>query len=199
MTKIENLHDYNVDIEKRVIYLPQNSAESINPSAASSFCKNIDLLVGISDDPISIKFFSVEGGCWYSGMVMYEHIQNCPCEVTIYSFSLLCSMGTIILQAADNRYICPHMNFMVHFGSDEYSGNALAIKSYAEFQKNSHNKMIDIYADKCQYGDFFVEDYNLNKVKNYLRTKIKDRGDWWMTAEEVIKYGFADKIIERTW
>ena len=199
MTDIEHIHDYNLDIKNRIIYFaPTKDTESVNPFAVSSFCKNLDYLTNINKDPITVKLYAVEGGCWYSGMVMYEYIKNCPCHVNIHSYSLLCSMGTIILQAADTRMICPNMQMMVHFGSTEYSGEVLAVRSYAEFSKNGHNKMIDIYADKCQNGEFFKE-YTLNKVKSYLRAKIKNKGDFWMNTEEAIKYGFADSIIDKGW
>jgi ATP-dependent protease ClpP protease subunit len=199
MSNIENLHDYNIDVTNRTIYFPQTKdTESVNQFAVASFCKNLDYLTNLNNEPINIQMYAVEGGCWYSGMVMYEYIKNCPCQISIYSYSLLCSMGTIILQAADTRYVSSAMQFMVHFGSTEYAGEVLAVRSYAEFSKNGHNKMIDIYAEKCQHSEFF-SDYTPSKVKSYLRSRIKNKGDWWMDAEEAVKYGFADTIITKGW
>lgn len=195
MTNLESLHSYNIDVDNRRIYLTSyKEVEAINPQSAATFCKNLDYLVSINHKPIEIIMLSVEGGCWYSGMAIYEYIAKCPCYITISSFSLLCSMGTIILQAGDYRQVCENMAMMIHFGSSEYSGEFLAVKSFAEFQKDSHNKMLDIYASRCINGPYFEND-TLNKVKNYLRSKIKDKGDLWMNAEEVINYGFADAIL----
>ena len=182
-----------LDHENRVIYLTK-SDESIGPDTAGDFCQQIDYLTNLSDDEITIKMICIDGGCWYSGMAMYRHIKSCPCYVTIKAFSLLCSMGTVLLQAADSRLICPDMEMMVHFGSTEFSGEALAVKTYADFTKNSSNKLLHIYAEKCKEAEYFSGQTQA-KVASYLRTKIKDKGDWWMNAEEAIMYGFADDYV----
>jgi ATP-dependent protease ClpP protease subunit len=55
--------------------------------------------------------------------------------------------------------------------------------------------MMDIYAERCVHGNFFKEkNYTLDQVKKYLYKKFKD-GDWYMTAEEAVYYGFADGVL----
>lgn len=195
----EIIHEYGLDEKNRVIYITkEEDMGDINPKSASTFCKNLDILSSKSDKPITIKMFCIDGGCIYSGLIMYEHIKNCKCYVTIEAYSTLCSMGTVIFQAADERLICPHMEMMIHFGSFEHSGETLAVKSYAEFKKNSHKKMMDIYSNRCKNGPFFIDrGDSVSKISSYLTTKIKNKGDFWMTAEDAIFYGFADSIIKK--
>ena len=43
-------------------------------------------------------------------------------------------------------------------------------------------------------GKFFKDsEYSLSKTKAYIKRKLNG-GDWYMTAEEAVYYGFADGI-----
>ena len=50
----------------------------------------------------------------------------------------------------------------------------------------------------CVGGKFFKDKYGskpeVDKVKNYLTRKLKS-GDWYITADEAVYYGFADEVI----
>ena len=46
-------------------------------------------------------------------------------------------------------------------------------------------------------GKYFKEQYTditQEKVKNYLKRKLKD-GDWYLDANEAVYYGFADLVL----
>ncbi len=61
--------------------------------------------------------------------------------------------------------------------------------------------MMDIYSNSCVDGKFFKDKYGskpeVDKVKNFLYRKLKS-GDWYITADEAVYYGFADEVIN-TW
>jgi ATP-dependent protease ClpP protease subunit len=55
--------------------------------------------------------------------------------------------------------------------------------------------MLDIYAERCQNGEFFKErKYSKSRVRSYLDTKMKNEGDVWLTAAEAVNMGFADEV-----
>ena len=57
--------------------------------------------------------------------------------------------------------------------------------------------MLDIYSDSCIKGKYFKEQYSditEDKVKNYLKRKLKD-GDWYLDPHEAVFYGFADCVL----
>ena len=59
-------------------------------------------------------------------------------------------------------------------------------------------KMVDIYAERCQKGQIFKErGDSLSKVKSYIKRKMKD-GDWYMTAEQAVEHGFADHVFSNS-
>ena len=87
---------------------------------------------------------------------------------------------------------------MCHFGSSGYSGNYLDVQKGAAFEKRMTEKMLDIYTDVCIKGKYFKEQYtniSEDKVKNYLKRKLKD-GDWYLDPNEAVYYGFADCVLK---
>ncbi len=198
---ISEIHASNIDVENRIIYLQEKEDTSDSPGVdfrmVQNFTKNINILQNISSDPITIYLQTI-GGCWWSGMGVYDAIRLCKCKVTVVGYGQICSMGTIIIQAADRRILMPNCVFMCHYGSSEISGDYLSSQNEARIEKEMTNKMVEIYAEKChRYGHFFMDrEDSLGKVKTYIKRKMKD-GDWYLNADQALDYGFIDKIMSK--
>jgi ATP-dependent protease ClpP protease subunit len=199
---ISDIHSSNIDLENRTIYLQEKEDASSETSGVDfrmlqGFIKNINILQNASLDPITIYMQTV-GGCWYSGMGIYDAIKLCKCKVNIVGYAQVCSMGTIIMQSANRRILTPNCVFMCHYGSSDNSGDYLSSQNFAVIDKNNCQTMIDIYAEKCIKGKYFKERGDpLSKVKTYIKRKMKD-GDWYMTAAQAVDYGFADNIFSNS-
>jgi ATP-dependent Clp protease protease subunit len=198
---ISDIHSNNIDFINRVIFLQEKDdtevSSGIDFRMAQNFIKNINILIKSNpSEPITICLQTI-GGCWYSGISIYDIIKSCSCDITIIGYGQICSMGTIIMQAADNRLLFPNTTFMIHYGSSDNSGDYLSSQNYAKIEKINMECMVDIYSGKCVNGEWFKKrDYSIDKTKSYLKTKMKN-GDWYMTSQEAIKYGFIDKIIDK--
>lgn len=198
---ISDIHSYGLDVKNRELYLHGyvgNTDEDpgVEYRMAAQFYKNIRLLDAISKDPIIIHMFSV-GGEWDAGMAIYDAMCLCQSYITIVAYGQASSMSSIIFQAADKRVMTPNAHFMAHYGSVDCGGDHLSAHNYAKVDKKNTETMIDIYADGCVNGKYFKEHYTditEEKVRNYLKRKLKD-GDWYMSSEDCIYYGFADSII----
>lgn len=199
---ISDIHSSNIDVNRRIIYLQEkedaSESSGVDFRMVQDFVKNINILQFQSSDPITIYMQTV-GGCWYSGMGIYDAIKLCKCKVTIIGYSQICSMGTIIMQAADRRILMPNCIFMCHYGSSEMSGDFLSSQNFASLDRRNIQTMIDIYAEKChKTGNFFKErEDSLSKVKAYIKRKMKD-GDWYLTPEQAIDFGFADRVFSNS-
>ncbi len=194
---VSEVHSYNLDVKNRHIYISEfdDSGESagVDHRMLQNFIKNINLLSLTNKEPITIHMQTV-GGCWYSGMGIYDAIKNCKCKTTFIGYGQLCSMGTVIIQAANKRLITPNSTFMVHWGSSEISGYYLSSQNLARFEKSAGNKMVEIYSEKCLKGKFFKDqEYSLSKTKAYIKRKLNG-GDWYMESQEAIEYGFVDGL-----
>lgn len=196
---VGEIHNYGIDVKNREIYINEfdDSGESggVDHRMLQNFIKNINVLKNQNKDPITIYLQTI-GGCWYAGMGIYDAIKNCKCKTTIIGYSQVCSMGTVIMQAANKRLLTPNAAFMVHWGNSDISGHYLSSLNLASFEKNLGSRMINIYAEKCQKGNFFKEkQYNLSKVRAYIKRKMSS-GDWYMNAEDAIYHGFIDGVLK---
>mgnify|MGYP000339029825 CR=1 FL=1 len=194
---VEKIHDYCIDLTNRTIYLhgSQKSDEDsgVDFKMSNAFLKNINVLES-SPATISIHQQNI-GGEYQSGMMIYDAIKQAKSHINIICHGEVMSMGTIILQAADLRLSMPNCHFMLHYGyvsSDDR--NPLAAKSWLEMEDRQLGLMLDIYADKMKNSDEF-KDRNKNYIKQWLRTKFKNKVDWHLSPPEALKYGLIDGII----
>ena len=199
--RLGDIHSYGLDVKNREIFL-QNKEEAENPGVdyrmSQTFLKNITVLERNGDEPITI-YMQSEGGCWYSGMGIYDAIKQSRSKITIVAYNQVESMSSIIFQAADRRVLMPNCNFMCHFGSSELSGDFLSAQNFAMVDKLNMQNMVNIYADRCvKTGEYFKDRQDsLSKVKTYIKRKMKD-GDWYLTAEQAVFYGFADTVFSKS-
>lgn len=199
---ISDVQAYGLDVKNRELYLHGyigNTDEDpgVEYRMAAQFYKNIRILDTVNQEPIIIHMFSV-GGEWDAGMAIYDAISVCRSYVTIIVYGQASSMSSIILQAADTRIMTQNSHFMLHYGSVDCGGDHLSAHNYAKVDKKNTETMIDIYADGCVKSKYFKEHYTditEDKVRNYLKRKLKD-GDWYLDANEAVYYGFADAVLE---
>jgi ATP-dependent protease ClpP protease subunit len=191
-----------LDIKNREIYFHGYLGEleedpGVDWRCAAVFCRNIRALDKMAGDSILIHMQSV-GGEWGPGMAIFDAIRMCESHVTILAYGQAESMSSIILQAADRRVMMPNAYHMCHYGSGGIHANHLDVQKAAGFEKRICEDMMDIYAHRCKGAEYFKEKWDNitdEKIKNYLKRKMKD-GDWYMSAEESVYYGFADEVLE---
>jgi ATP-dependent Clp protease protease subunit len=184
------------------IYLHSDEADSedngINFKVAAKFLKRLHEAEQKSTDKI-IAHTSTIGGEWADGMSIFDNISYSSLPVYMIGHGCLCSMGTIILQAASKRYLMPNCDIMVHFGDLTLSGHQVSVESGTKYYIKVKNQMIDIYTDKCIKGSFFKDrSYSRARTKAYIKRKLESSVDWYMSAQEAVDFGFADKVLTRT-
>ena len=120
-----------------------------------------------------------------------------PCVITTLSYAHARSMSSILIQAADWRVLTPNCDVLIHFGTLEFDNNphehTVAEVVWAERQLE---QMLQIYAQQCARGPFFRRKrYSKTGIAGFLRRKIRDKAEWYMTGQEAIEYGFADTVL----
>jgi ATP-dependent Clp endopeptidase proteolytic subunit ClpP len=193
------IHHFCLNQDTREIFLQgfldnEKEASEIDYKCATIFIKNIQYLIALdSTKPIYIHMSTV-GGDSDSGMAIYDVISSCPTHVVIIVHGMAYSMGSIILQAADERIMMPNANFMIHGGWVDMINTFKGAASTTEFYNKLDKQMLDIYVSRCQYGEFFKEK-RASEVKKYLQNKMDKKQDWYLNAEETVLYGFADEVL----
>lgn len=199
---IKDIHDYNIDVKSRTIYLNNypsivdDSNAGVDHKMVSNFIKNIRILDSVSKSPIFIHMHSI-GGSLYDGMAIYDAIVACESYVTMIVYGQAESTSSIILQAADLRIMMPNSYFMLHFGSSSYSANYLDVIKSIEFEKRYTEKMINCYVGCLTRSKFYKEGLkspSQKRARGFLLKKLH-QGDWYLDAQEAVYYGFADGVL----
>jgi ATP-dependent Clp protease protease subunit len=135
-----------------------------------------------------IKFYiNSPGGVVTSGMVMYDTMQMISSPVSTICMGLAASMGSILLSGGKKgkRMIYPSGEVMIHQPS--LGGYIRGVSADLEIQARQTQRVKElgarILADNCG-----------KTIEQIL--KDFDR-DYWMNAEEAIKYGIVDKIVTK--
>jgi len=129
-------------------------------------------------------FINSPGGYVTSGFAMYDTIKSLKSPVSTICTGLAASMGSILLSVGKKgrRFIQPHAQVMIHQPSGGARGQASNIEIQAREIIKTKELSAQILADNCgQKFDKVLKDF--------------DR-DYWMNAEESIKYGIVDGIME---
>lgn len=196
---LEDPHEFGLNRELRTIYLHHLGGEnSINWQTSSRLIKNMDILEADNRKMITIKMIASDGGDLCDGLAMYSAIKNSPCKVHIIGYGGICSAATIIMQAAHKRSLMKESEFMFHHGSVWLEQSSLAARSTIQSNTRHNKMMLNIYAERCKDGPFFIErKYSLSRIKTYLENKMRSEGDVFITAQEAVDMGFADEVIGR--
>lgn len=196
--QINHWYHYNLDLVSRTLYFgPWHSAGDllsqdeervwcVDDFSCQNLIKGLHALEQEGQDPIIINWFSY-GGDWDAGMAMYDYIKTCSSYVTIRCFGRVRSMGTIVLQAADERLLSKNCLFLLHYGTAASSEtHAKDFEMYAEELKKSNSIMEDIYLESIR-----------EKKPRFSRERLQEliRFDKYLKPEEVIEIGLADGII----
>jgi ATP-dependent Clp protease protease subunit len=198
---ISTVHDRAIQPETNEIYLHShisNDEEEAGVDYRSSvgLIKNLRILEKMNDNPILVHLH-MPGGYVADGFAMYDAISQSKNNITILGYSEICSMSSLIFQAADCRILMPSVTFMVHKMSLSQSMTPIhGARSSLQHLELDYRRMLNCYANKCVNGQFFKEKgYTASRVRSYLDKKISHKLDWYMDAEEALFYGFADGIL----
>lgn len=118
-------------------------------------------------------------------MAIYDTMQYIRSDVSTICIGLAASMGAFLLAAGTpgKRYALPNSDIMIHQPLGGAQGQAADIIIQAEKIKNVRKRMNEILSARTGQ--------TLKKIE-----RDTDR-DFYMTAEEAVKYGIVDAVIEK--
>lgn len=124
------------------------------------------------------------GGYVTSGFAIYDTLKQIKSPVSTVCSGLAASMGSILLSAGKKgrRFIQPHARVMIHQPSGGAQGQASNIEIQAKEIIKTKELGAKILSENCG------QDYD-KVMKDFDR-------DYWMGADESVKYGIVDKILD---
>ena len=142
-----------------------------------------------SDNPDADILFYINspGGSVTAGMSIYDTMQYITPQISTIVMGQAASMGSLLAQAGatGKRYILPNARHMIH----QPSGGARGMQSDIEIQYKEitflKKNLIRIYRD------------HNTADKTYAQLEVDMDRDFFMSAEQAVAYGLADKIITK--
>ena len=131
-------------------------------------------------------YINSPGGVITSGMSIYDTMQFINPDVSTIVIGQACSMGSFLAQAGapSKRFVLPHSRTMIH----QPSGGARGMQSDIEIQYQEITYM------KKMLTELYVKHNTAGKTYDEFE-RAMDR-DNFMTAQEAVEFGLADKIAE---
>lgn len=135
-----------------------------------------------SSDPI-LLVLSSPGGHVESGDMIHDMIKFVGAPVKVLGTGWVASAGALIYAAAkkENRYALPNTRFLLHEPRGGVGGQATDVEIQAREIIKMRKRLNNIFAA--------ATGKKLEQIE-----KDTDR-DFWMSAEEAVKYGLVGKIV----
>ena len=156
----------------------------INDTLAQAVCRRLLALSEESDAPITMMISS-PGGHVESGDAIHDMIRFVRAPVTTVGTGWVASAGAhIFLSPPKERRLClPNTRFMIHQPAGGAGGQASDIAIQAREIIKTRERLARVIAK--QTG------------KPYETVLADMERDYWISAEEAIKYGIVSRIIEQ--
>jgi ATP-dependent Clp protease protease subunit len=172
---------YSRLLQDRIIFL----GTAIDDNVANVIIAQLLFLENQNPDKDIKLYINSPGGSVTAGMAIYDTMQYIKPDVSTICVGMAASMGAFLLSAGakGKRFALPNSEIMIHQVMGGMEGQASDIKIRAERilkMKDNLNKIMAKHTGK-----------NLSQIE-----KDTDR-DNFMDAEESVKYGIVDKVIEK--
>ncbi|XZF16241.1 ClpP family protease [Chitinophagaceae bacterium MMS25-I14] len=184
METVIHVHPNNIVrkklLEERKIFL----WEQVDENSSKTVVEQLAYLDATEPGVPVHMYLNCPGGMVTSGYAIYDMMQAVSSPVYTYCIGFAASMGSILLSGGEkgNRFIYPNAEVMIH---QPIIGGFQANSADIEINARQIVKTKDLTASLLAA--------NCGKSKQQV-LKDFDR-DYWMNAEEAVKYGIVDKII----
>ena len=178
--RTERAYDiYSRLLKDRIILL----GEEVNDYVASLICAQLLFLESQDPEKEISLYINSPGGSVTAGMAIYDTMQFVAPPVATLCIGQAASMGAFLLAggAKGMRYVLPNSRVMIHQPSGGFQGQVTDIDIHAREVLRMKKNLNAILAA------------NVGKPEEQVAEDTER--DYFMTAEEAVKYGIVDKVL----
>lgn len=169
-------------LKDRIIFL----SEDVNHVTASLIIAQMLFLESEDPDKEISFYINSPGGSITDGMAIVDTMNYIKCPVSTICVGLAASMGSVLLTcgAKGKRFATPNSEILIHqpLISGGLAGQTTEIKIHADHMVKTREKLNKLLSEKTGQS--------LEQIE-----KDTER-DHYMTAQEALKYGLIDEIID---
>lgn len=170
---------FSLLLRERIIFL----GTPINDQIANLIVAQL-LYLNREDPEREIQMYiNSPGGVIYSGLAIYDTMQQIQAPVSTFAVGVTASMGTVLLAAGERgqRYALPHATVHMH----QAGGGAQGYTTDVEIQYREMKRQQDLL-----FG--IISKHTGQTVKQIADDFERDR---WMDAQMAKEYGLVDDIL----
>jgi ATP-dependent Clp protease protease subunit len=171
---------YSRLLEDRIIFL----GEEVNEQTANVVVAQLLHLANEDPNKDIQLYINSPGGAVYDGLAIYDTMQFIKPDVQTIGIGLQASMGAFLLSsgAKGKRMMLPNARVMIHQPSSGTQGKVTDQEITLREALQVKERLATIMAKNVGQ--------KVDKVKADMER------DFWMSAEEAVKYGIIDEVIE---
>ena len=171
---------YSRLLKDRVVFL----RGEVNAQLANSIVAQLLFLEMEDPDAEISMYINSPGGSVTDGMAIYDTMRYIKPKVRTVCLGMAASMGAFLLMAGEPgmRMALPNSEIMIHQPSGGAHGQATDVQLHAQWLLRTKSKMNTLMSE--------MTGQELSKIQQDVER------DYFMTAEEALKYGIVDQIFE---
>ena len=166
-------------LKDRIIFLEG----PIGEHTASLLCSQLLFLESQNSSKDITLYINSPGGLVTAGMAIYDTMQYISTDIQTIVVGQACSMGSLLASAGTKgkRMMLPHSRHKIHQPLGGTRGQATDIEIHAK--------------EILRWKEELTKIYEKNTRQPLDKLKADMERDKFMTSEEAVKYGLADKIV----
>ena len=180
-------------LKERVIFL----TGEVNDYQADLLCAQLLFLEAENPDKDIHFYINSPGGAVTSGLAIYDTMQFIKPDVSTTVIGQACSMGSFLAMAGapGKRYVLPNSRTMIHRVSSGTRGTGGSVyvqelefednRRHFEESKNINKRLTELYVKHNTVG------------KTYEDMEATMKFDTFLTAEDAVAWGLADKVMDK--
>ena len=190
--KGERAYDiYSRLLKDRIVMLDTD----VNEHSASLLISQLLFLESENPDADILFYINSPGGSVTAGLAIYDTMQFIKPDVSTIVLGQACSMGSFLANAGapGKRLVLPESRTMIHrvsSGTPSTSGSVHVqelefedAKRHFEESKRLNKRLTELYVKHNTAG------------RTYEQLSADMERDFFMTAEEAVAYGLADRVL----
>lgn len=168
-------------LNDRIVFL----ADEVNDTTASLVVAQMLYLEAQDPQKDIHLYINSPGGSITSGMAIYDTMNFIKCDVSTMCVGIAASMGAFLLTAGTKgkRFALPNSEIMIHQPLAGTQGQVTDMKIHVDRFVKIRTKLNKILAEKTGQPLEIIE-----------RDTERDN---FMSAEEALKYGLIDKVLDK--
>ena len=144
--------------------------------------KFVSDLKAISDATSINLHINSPGGDVFDGIAIYNALKGLGIPITAYVDGLAASMASVIAMVGNPVIMPANAMMMIHKPWGASSGDANAMRDYADLLDKVESVLIPAYVEKT------------GKTPEAVAAMLED--ETWLTGAECVEHGFADQVTE---